>query len=158
MGRREHADGSELPEGIHMGDEIHVGNITGSQGVAIGPNASTSVTGQNTSGDVRIDTGELRAALGDLYDALGGLDIPREQRIAAQTATGAALAGAESEEVDAGAVSSSIERVGQVLQQADVVIEEGTSLWQHVTRLASLVGPLVGGAKVVAAWFGIPLP
>ena len=141
-----------------MGDHINVGDITGSQGVAIGTNATATVTGHNVSGDVRIDSGELRAALDDLYDTLGGLDLPREQKIAAQTATGNAIAGVASETVDAEAVTSNIEKVGEAVQQVGVVIDEGTTLWRQVAHLSSILGPLVGGAKVVAGWFGIPIP
>jgi len=141
-----------------MGDQISVGSITGSQGVAIGRNASTVVTGHNLAGDVHIDSGELRAALDGLYDALASLDLPRDEKMAAQTAAGNAISGVSSEEVDAETVTSNLEKVGQALMKADAVIEEGTSMWDHVTRLGSLLGPVAGGAKVVAAWFGIPLP
>jgi hypothetical protein len=138
-----------------MGDEFNVGPITGAQGVAIGTNASAIVTGQNVSGDVRIDADELRAALDDLYDAIEGLDLPRDERIAVQTAAGSAIAGVSRQEVNAETVTSNVETVGHALQQADTVIQQGTSLWEHVTRLASLLGPFVGGAQVVAGWFGI---
>jgi hypothetical protein len=140
-----------------MADRINVGPITGSQGVAIGRNASAVVKGHNVSGDVRIDSDQLRAALADLHDALRGLDLARDQRIVAETAAGNAMSGVTGEEVDAEAVTSNLERVGEVLQQADALIEDGTSMWQHVTRLAALLGPVVGGAKVVGGWFGIPL-
>jgi hypothetical protein len=148
----------EISGGMVMGDQITVGDITGSQGIAIGKNASARVTGHNLSGEVRIDPGELRAALGELYDAVGDLDLPREQKITAQTATGTALQGVTDKEVDARTVTSNLERAGEALKQADVAVQQGTSLWEHITRLGDLLGPVVGGARIVLGWFGIPLP
>jgi uncharacterized protein (UPF0147 family) len=141
-----------------MGDQISVGSMTGVQGIAIGRNAQAVVTGHNISGEVRIDAGELRAVLGDLYDDLGALEVPRDARIAAQRAAGDAISAVSDDDVEAATVTSNLEKVGQALMTADAVIEKGTSMWDHVARLSSLLGPLVGGAKVVSAWFGIPLP
>jgi propanediol dehydratase small subunit len=143
----------ELPGG----DEITVGDITGSQGVAIGRNAQTRVTGHNVSGDVRIDSGQLRSALEELYDALGDAELSRNQRIDVQTATGNALKGVTADSVDSDTVTSNLEKVGDTLRQANVAIGEGTAIGENIGRLATLLGPLVGGARIVAGWFGIPL-
>jgi hypothetical protein len=147
-----------MPDEATEGDKIRVGNITGSQGVAIGRNARAEVTGHNITGDVRIDSAELRSALEELYDAIGELGLSREEKIGAQTAAGTALMGVKDNEVDAESVTSSLEKVGKTLAQANVAVEQGTSLWENVRKLASLVGPLVGGARIVAGWFGVPLP
>src|SRR3712207_8671329 len=62
------------------GDNIAVGDVTGSQGIAIGRQASATVTGHNMPSDVKIDAGQLRATLEGLYDSLGQTDLPREDR------------------------------------------------------------------------------
>lgn len=139
------------------GDSVTVGNITSSQGVAVGRNAQSWVTGDNTTGDVHIDAGELRSALGELYDALGDTGMSRDLRIQAQTAAGNALSGVTDEGVDADTVTSGLDRVGQALRQANVAVEKGTTLATSIGRVAALLGPLIGGARVVANLFGIPL-
>jgi hypothetical protein len=125
--------------------------------VAVGRNAQSRVTGDNTAGGVQIDAGELRNALGELYDALSDTGLSRDQRIEAQTATGSALSGVTDEGVDADTVTSGLERVGETLRQANVAVEEGTTLATSIGRIAALLGPLIGGARVVANLFGIPL-
>jgi hypothetical protein len=136
------------------GDQIDVGDISASQGVAIGRGNVVRISGDNAA---RIDASQLRAALDDLYDALGAAELSREQRITAQTATGNARHAAADEGVDAGSVASNLEQVGETLRHAGVAIDEGTALAESVGRLAALLGPLVGGARVVAGWFGLPL-
>ena len=48
--------------------------------------------------------------------------------------------------------------VGDVVKQTQSTIHVDTSLWNSIQKLAPLVGPLVGGARVVGAWFGVPIP
>ena len=138
------------------GDTIKVGNITNAQGVAAGRGASATVTGDNISGTATLDAKELRTALERLYDAIGEAQIPREHARNAQTAAGNAIAGTNQKEVKPDVVVESVKKIGETIKQADVAVQEGTSLWHSVQNLASLVGPLVGGARVVASWFGIP--
>jgi hypothetical protein len=139
------------------GDRFEVGDITGSQGIAIGRNAQATVTGRNIAGGVRIDSAQLRSALEELHDAVAEARLRPEEKIDVQTATRRALERVGEDDVDADAVSSNLQKVGETLKQANVALEEGTSLWASVTKLAALLGPLVGGAGVVAAWFGVPL-
>jgi hypothetical protein len=139
------------------GDNITVGNISRSQGIAIGRNATTTVTGHNISGDVKIDPRELRTALGELWDALGQAPLPRERLRSAQTAAGNALDAVTDNEVKSDTVVENVKKIGETLKEANAVMQEGSTLWQSVQKLAPLLGPIVGGARVVAGWFGMPL-
>jgi hypothetical protein len=139
------------------GDSITVGNITGAQGVAIGRNARAQVPGQNVSGDAKIDAKELRATLEQLYDELAQMQLPREQTRSAQTAAGNALDATKEDQVEADTVVQSVKRIGETLKQANVAVAEGSTMWQTVQKLAPLLGPLVGGARIVTGWFGLPL-
>jgi hypothetical protein len=137
------------------GDNITVGDIAGSQGIAIGRQARASVTGHNMPSDVKIDAGELRATLEGLYDSLDQSELPRDKTRSAQTAAGNALDAVSEDEVRSETVVENVKKVGETIKQANVAVREGSTLWQNVNKLAQLIGPLVGGARVVTAWFGI---
>jgi len=137
------------------GDNITAGDIAGSQGIAIGRQASATVTGHNMLSDVKIDAGELRAALEGLYDSLGQTELPCEKTRSAQTAAGNALDAVSQDEVKSERVVENVKKVGETIKQANVAVREGSALWQNVKRLAQMIGPLVGGASVVNGWFGI---
>lgn len=139
------------------GDKISVGNISGSQGVAIGRNATATVTGSSISGDVKIDAQQLRAALNELWDALDQTQLPRDQKRTATTVASVAIDSVKDDEVDSAGVVENVKKIGETIKQANVVVEQGSSLWQSVQKLAPLLGPLVGGARVVAGWFGVAL-
>lgn len=143
---------SDKPDG---GDNINVGDIINAQGVAVGRNASARVTGNNIPGDVQINAGELRAALEELYDALAQGGLPQEKVRSAQTAAGNAIDAVTEEEVKSDTVVENVKKIGETLKQANVAVQEGTSLWGSVKKLSSIIGPLVGGARLVAAWFGV---
>ena len=138
-------------------ESITVGDITKSQGVAIGSHAHAHVTGQNISGDIGINLKELKTVLEEFYDSLGATELPREKTRSAQIAAGNALNSVSHDDVKSEAVIESVKKVGEALKQANVTVQEGTSLWQSITKLAPLLGPLVGGAHVVASWFGVPV-
>jgi hypothetical protein len=93
-----------------------------------------------------------------MYTSLSQANMPRDKMISTQTAVGKALEGVKDDEVQAEIVVSHIQTVGEVLKQANVTVQEGSSLWQSVQKLATLLGPLVGGARIVAGWFGVLLP
>ncbi len=137
------------------GDFIEVGDISNVQGLAIGQNAQARVIGSNIRGDARIDSEELRAALEDLHSALASAEIPPRGKIATQTAVGNALEGVDDDRVNADTVSSNLKKAGEVLKEANTTVEAGTSLWRSLETLASLIGPVVGGARVVGQWFGV---
>jgi hypothetical protein len=144
---------NDKPDG---GDSISVGNITGAQGVAIGRQATANVTGHNIASDA-LDRNQLKTILEGLLDALGDPQLPRDHTCAAQAAAGKAITAANDKESKPDSIVGGVKEIGDTLKQADIAVKEGTSLWESVQKLASLIGPLVGGARVVAAWFGIPV-
>lgn len=106
--------------------------------------------------DVKIDAGELRAALEGLYDSLDQTgELPRDRTRSAQTAAGNALDAISEDEVKSETVVENVKKIGETIKQANVAVREGSALWQNVKNLAQLLGPLVGGASIVTAWFGI---
>jgi hypothetical protein len=106
---------------------------------------------------VKIDATELRSALEDLFDALSQSSLPKDKTRSTQTAAGNALGAVNENEVKADVVVENVKKIGETIKEANVAVQEGTSLWQSVKKLAPLVGPLVGGARIVAGWFGVPL-
>ncbi len=140
------------------GDSIQVGNITQAQGVAIGRGARASVTGHNVAQGAQLDPTALRSALQELFAALGQTGLPADKAIGTQTAVGKALEGVQDDQVQADTVVPNLERAGELLKQAKVAVDEGSSLWESVMKLGAVLGPAVGGARVVAGWFGIPIP
>jgi hypothetical protein len=143
---------------VLMGDRFDISGQVG----AIGRHATA--TG-NTFTQIRYDAGAkvdpaaLQAALAELHAALGAAALPRAQAISAQTAVGNALeGGVQNGQVKPEALVPNLKKAAATVKQASLVVQQGTSLWESVQKLAPLVGPLVGGAHVVAGWFGIPLP
>jgi hypothetical protein len=136
---------------------LHVAGPVSGQGIAIGHQASAVVKGSSFAGDGTINATQLRETLEQLYDALGETGLPRDQVRKAQTAAGNALDGVSDDEVQADTVVQQVQKVAETLKEANVVVERGSSLWESVQKLAPLLGPLVGGARLVSAWFGIPL-
>jgi hypothetical protein len=141
----------------HGGDTITVGDVTNAQGIAIGKNAAATVTGHNVSGNAQIDPEQMRSALNTLYDELGNVGLPRDKIRSVQTAAGNAIEAVGTREVKSNIVADNVKKIGESIKEANVVIEEGSSLWNSIKGLAPLLGPLVGGAHIVASWFGVPL-
>src|SRR5262245_61549108 len=108
------------------GDNITLGNITNSQGLAVGRNASANVTGNNLPGDVNINAGELRAALEALYEALAQGGLAREKLRSAQTAAGHAIEAVTEKDVKSDVVLENVKKIGETLKQANVAVQEGT--------------------------------
>jgi hypothetical protein len=104
-----------------------------------------------------LDTRELRTALEELWDALGQAPLPRERLRSAQTAAGNALDAVTDNEVKSDTVVENVKKIGETLKEANAVMQEGSTLWQSVQKLAPQLGPIVGGVRVVAGWFGMPL-
>ncbi|MEV4535209.1 hypothetical protein AB0J82_15395 [Asanoa sp. NPDC049518] len=138
------------------GDNIRVGDITGSYGVAVGRNASAHASGNIVAG-ARVDPEQLRVALERVYDTLDTAGLPREETRSAQTSAGNAIEAAKAGESGLEAVVENVKRMGQTLREANVVVGEGSNLWQQLKELAAVLAPLAGGAAAVAAWFGFPL-
>lgn len=139
------------------GDTITVGDVTNAQGIAIGRNATATVTGHNVSGNAKIDPEQMRSALNALYDELGNVGLPKDKTRSVQTAAGNAIEAVGDKEVKSNIVADNVKKIGESIKEANVVIKEGSSLWNSIKGLAPLLGPLVGGAHIVAGWFGLPL-
>jgi hypothetical protein len=137
------------------GDSITVGDITNAQGVAVGRHASATVTGNNISG-AKVDAAQMRAVLESLYDELEKTGLPKKEARSVQTAAGNALEAVNDKEVNANVVADNVKKIAETMKEAKVAVEEGSSLWKSIKELAPLLGPLVGGAHVVASWFGLP--
>jgi hypothetical protein len=141
------------------GDHITVGDISHAQGIAVGCGAHAQVTGSTIAGGARaIDPETLRATLKELRTALGQADLPDDTLIDVQTAAGNALRqGVKDGEVQPDALMYHVKEIGETLKQANVAVQEGSTLWESIQKLAPLLGPLVGGARAVGAWFGVAL-
>jgi hypothetical protein len=145
---------AEEPRG---GDSITVGDVTNAQGVAIGRNATATVTGNNVVGNAKVDPEQMRAALESLFDELEKAGMPKDKARTAQTAAGNAINAVGDKEVKSNVVADNVKKIGDTIKEANVAVKEGSSLWNSIKGLAPLLGPLVGGAHVVAGWFGLPL-
>jgi hypothetical protein len=139
------------------GDSFTVGDITNAQGVAIGTNATAIVTGNNVSGNTKIDPEQMRSALNALYDELGNAGLPKDKTRSVQTAAGNAIEAVGDKEVKSNVIADNVNKIGETIKEANVAVKEGSSLWNSIKSLAPLLGPLVGGAHIVAGWFGLPL-
>lgn len=137
------------------GDRISTGDISNAQGIALGRNAQAIVIGSNSPELATIDAVELRQLLGDLFEALGQMSLQRETKIASQTAVGKALDGVDDDTVQAATVLTGVRQAGEALKHANVAVEEGTSLWSNVEKLARLLGPMAGTAQDILKWFDI---
>jgi hypothetical protein len=110
-------------------------------------------------GKPTIDVDALKKTLLELHKSLESAPLPEEARIDAQLAAGQARKVVDRPDAQTETLIGHIKEVGDTLQSAGVTIKQGSQVASSVLRIASIVGPLVvGGAKVVAAWFGLPLP
>lgn len=140
----------------NVGDSIEVGDITQSQGIAIGREAYSEVSGNVVVGTANyLEVDELKRVLEDLYESLD--QLPLDMRIRSQMATGTALSlGIEDGKAKPDVLVRQLQVVGDTIKQTNVMVEEGSSLWNNVRTLSTIVAPVVtGGARVVAAWFGV---
>ena len=142
------------------GDHIQVGDIRQAQGIAIGRGARAEVHGNVISGaEAQVDPEALRSVLRELRTALGQAGLPDDVQLRAETAAGNALVqGIKDGKAQPEPLVAHVEQIGKSLKEAHVAVEEGSKLWESVQKLAPVLGPLVaGGARAVAAWFGVPL-
>ncbi len=110
-------------------------------------------------GKPTIEVDELKKTLLELHKSLESAPLPEDTKVDAQVAASQARKAADRQDVKADELVGHIKEVGDTLQAAGVTIKQGSQVASSVLRIASIVGPLVvGGAKVVAAWFGLPLP
>lgn len=144
------------------GDLVFNGTISQGQGFSIGQGSSVhmTVTGNlSQQAGSSVDLGALKESLTDLYQLLAEASLPVENKMRLQTLTGQAVVLTEQKQPDAGTLTAQIKQLGETFQSAGETIAEGATVGKSILRIASLVGPLVaGGARVVAAWFGLPFP
>lgn len=136
---------------------IHTGDVHGSQ-VFIGDhNQVTMGPPALVSGKPAIDVEELKKTLIELNKSLDVL--PEARRIDAQHASNKARLSLDDDQPKPQETVKQIQNIGEALRATGTAVKQGSQLATAVLKLAGIVGPLVvGGAKVVAAWFGIHLP
>jgi hypothetical protein len=144
------------------GNVVISGTINQGQGFSIGPGSSVHMTvigNLSQKADSSVDLGALKESLTDLYQLLAAASLPVENKMKLQTLTGQAVELTEQEQPDAGALTAQIKQLGETFQSAGETIAEGATVGKSILMIARLVGPLVaGGARVVAAWFGLHFP
>src|SRR5579864_789094 len=144
------------------GDLIFNGTINQGQGFSIGQGSSVHMTvagNLSQRAGASIDLGALKESLTELYQLLGEAPLAVEKKMKLQTLTGQAVELTEQKQPDAGVLTTHIKQLGETFQSAGETIEEGATIGKSILTIASIVGPLVaGGARVVAAWFGLHIP
>jgi len=119
----------------------------------------TAINVEHTAGLSSADLATLLESLKDLYANLGTAALPLETQMQAQTATGLAVKTAQEPGAHAESLATHLKAAGEVLQEAGITVEEGSHLASSILQVARTFGPLVvGGAHVVAGWFGLHLP
>jgi hypothetical protein len=124
---------------------------------------SGNVTYNNKSvyedGKPTIDVNALKQTLLELHKSLESAPISDDAKVDAQVAASQARKAVDQQDVKTETLVGHIKDVGDTLQSAGVTIKQGSQVAANVMRIATIVGPLVaGGAKIVAGWFGLPLP
>ncbi|HEY0753909.1 MAG TPA: TIR domain-containing protein [Ktedonobacteraceae bacterium] len=128
------------------------GNVVG-----IGHGGTLSVSNGSQNMLPSRDHTALKASLQELFAALGNAGLPMQVQMEAQTSTGLAAQQAEAPTLNVEALAQHLQAVGQSLQRASIMVEEGSRLASAISKLAHLIGPVVGGTRVVAGWFGMRL-
>jgi hypothetical protein len=148
------------PPARREGDIYQQGTIKEVQNVTIGAGSSIHITG-NVSQSVSssIDLPALRSSLLELYELLGATSLPLKQKMALQLAIGRAAELAERDETEAEALAEGVRQIGETFERTGEAVEAGSQVGRTILKIVGIVGPLVaGGARVVASWFGLPLP
>jgi hypothetical protein len=144
------------------GNFVFSGTINQGQGFSIGPGSSVHMTvigNLSQKADSSVDLRALKESLTDLYQLLAEASLPVENKMKLQTLTGQAVELTEQEQPDAGVLTSQIKQLGETFQSAGETIAEGAIVGKSIFMIANLIEPLVaGGARVVAAWFGLHFP
>ena len=143
------------------GDLIFNGTINQGQGFSIGQGSSVHLTVAGNLSQVapKVDLEALKESLTELYQLLGEASLPVENKMRLQTLTGQTVEITEQKQPDASVLTAHIKQLGETFQSAGETIEEGATVGKSILKIASLVGPwVVGGARVVAAWFGLHFP
>lgn len=142
-------------ENINISGTVHGENMNFGHSSNITQGARTI----NQAAQPAVDLEALKKSLMELYTHLQSAGLPPEAQMEAQMATYQSKKLLEEKEPQGDALAANIKKIGESLQSANVTIEHGSQLAGTVLKVATILAPVVaGGAKVVAAWFGIPLP
>jgi hypothetical protein len=135
------------------------GHVSG-QNFSIGHGSQVQVTQTIThNGQPTIDLAALKGSLLELYGQLQNAGLPLESQMETQAAIIQAKKSTEEQDPQSEALASNIKQIGETLQNANVTLERGSQLAATAVKVATILGPIVvGGARVVASWFGVPLP
>lgn len=147
------------PSSRNKGD-IHIGgSVTGGDFALGHGNVVHVVKSAYENGKPTIDVDDLKKTLLELHKSLESAPLPDDAKVDAQVAASQARKAADQQDMKTETLVGHIKEVGDTLQTAGVTIKQGSQVATSVLRIAGIVGPLVaGGAKVVASWFGLPLP
>jgi hypothetical protein len=130
------------------------GSVSGAQFITGGGGSISGTVNFNHRAAKELDTEALRSALNELYEAFTDAGLPKDAKRRAQTAIGNALdEGIENGEVNPERLLGHVESAGKALKDANVVVEEGKTLWESVHKVAQLLAPVVGAANTVTGWF-----
>ena len=149
------------PSGQHWGNfNISVGTSFSGENMAIGHISQANQTKTlYQNGQPTIDLESLKSSLVELYGHLQSAGLPPDAQMEAQAAAYQSKKILGDKEPQSEALATNIKKIGDSLKDANVTIEHGSQLASTVVKMATNLGPIVvGGAKVVAAWFGVPLP
>lgn len=140
---------------------INISGQTQGENVIIGVGSQTQskITNNNGQSIAPIDLETLKKSLVELYGHLPSAGLPAEAQMELQASIYQSKKLLEGKEPPNEEVAGTVKKIGESLQQANVAIEHGSQLASTVVKMAAILGPVVvGGAKVVASWFGVPLP
>ena len=144
-----------------MGQRINI-NIsaqTSGENFIIGAGNVNKITHHNEQSTITIDLETLKKSLVELYGHLPSAGLPAEAQMELQASIYQSKKLLEGKEPPNEEVANTVKKIGESLQQANVAIEHGSQLASTVVKMATILAPVVvGGAKVVASWFGVPLP
>lgn len=154
-------DQNQQPPSGHGGNfNITIGGSFSGENTAMGHAAQaiqTKTLYQN--GQPTIDLETLKSSLVELYGHLQSAGLPPDAQMEAQAAAYQSKKILEDKEPQSEALATNIKKIGDSLKDANVTLERGSQLAGTVVKMAAILGPVVvGGAKVVASWFGVPLP
>ena len=122
----------------------------------IGDNATMPIHQGSQS---TLDVAALKSSLQNLYDQLGALGLAKDQQMDAQAAVHQTTKALEHPDAKGETVVQQIEQMSQNFKEAGISIQRGSQVAATILTVAQVVAPMVvGGAKVVAGWFGLSLP
>ena len=135
------------------------GGSVNSRQIVVGTGASASYTDASSTVASNVDVAALREALKAFRADLAQANLSDDAVIAAQTSVGQAiLEGIKDDRVEAQPLQQHLQQAAATLKESNVAVQEGTALWNSISKLVPLLAPVVaGGARAAAGWFGISI-